>query len=55
MGMRDHVDSSNIYQYFEISINHKKKFIHKQTADCILTKKNNHLSSDRLPRVTTDQ
>ena len=35
-GMRicDHVDSSDMYQYFEISINNKKKFIHKQTAVC---------------------
>ena len=51
MRIRDHVDSSNMYQYFESSINNKKKFIHKQTAARILTKSNNHLSSDRLSRV----
>ena len=51
MRIRDHVDSSNMCQYFEITINNKKKFIHKQTAARILTKNNNYLSSDRLSRI----
>jgi hypothetical protein len=48
MKIYDHVDSSNINQYFEITINKKKKYIHKQTAAHMLAINKNHLSSDRL-------
>jgi hypothetical protein len=37
--------------YFEVLINGKVKFIHKQTACWILTKEENKLSADRLTRV----
>ena len=39
------------HKFFEVSINGVVKFMHKQTAVWYLTKKNNHLSSDRLVRV----
>ncbi|CAF0870941.1 unnamed protein product [Rotaria sordida] len=38
-------------KFFKININGIDKFIHKQTAAWCLTKKNNHLSSDRRVRV----
>ena len=52
-GMRiyDHVDPSNMHQYFEMTMNNKKKYIHKQTAAHMLTNNKNHLSSDRISRV----
>jgi hypothetical protein len=37
--------------YFEVLINAKVRFIHKQTASWILTKEENKLSADRLTRV----
>lgn len=38
--------------YFELEINRKKKFMHKQTACWILTENKSVLSNDRLTRVT---
>ncbi|CAF1002645.1 unnamed protein product [Rotaria sordida] len=38
-------------KFFKININGIDKFIHKQTAAWYLTKKDNHLSSDRRVRV----
>ena len=37
--------------YFQIIINHKQKFIHKQTAARLLSINKNCLSSDRRTRV----
>ena len=51
MRIHDHVDPSNIHQYFQININQKKKYIHKQTAAHVLTSNKHYLSSDRLARV----
>jgi hypothetical protein len=52
-GMRvyDQIDPSKKCNYFQITINHKPKFIHKQTAARLLTINKNHLSSDRCTRV----
>ena len=52
-GMRiyDDVEPSSVHQYFHININHKKKYIHKQTAAHMLTSNKHHLSFDRLARV----
>ena len=38
--------------YFQVQINNKTKFIHKQTAGCLLADKASRLSADRLSRVT---
>ena len=37
--------------YFQVQINTKTKFIHKQTACWLLTDKASRLSADRLSRV----
>ena len=37
--------------YFQVQINNKTKFIHKQTACWLSTGKTNRLSADRLSRV----
>ena len=37
--------------YFQVQINNKTKFIHKQTACWLLTDKASRLSADRLSRV----
>ncbi len=52
-GMRvyDQVDPSKKSHYFQITINYKPKFIHKQTAARLLTIDKNCLSSDRGIRV----
>lgn len=52
-GMRvyDQIDPSKRSHYFQIIINYKTKFIHKQTAARLLTANKNHLSSDRRARV----
>jgi hypothetical protein len=52
-GMRifDKIDPSKKSHYFQITINNKLKFIHKQTAARLLTTTKNCLSSDRLSRI----
>ncbi len=52
-GMRifDKIDPSKKSDYFQIKINNKPKFIHKQTAVRLLTLNKNSLPSDRLSRV----
>lgn len=52
-GMRiyDQIDSSKKSHYFQININNKTRFIHKQSAARLLTVNNNRLSSDRQARV----
>ena len=52
-GMRvyDRIDASKKSYYFQITINHKQKFIHKQTAARLLSTNKNCLSSDRRTRV----
>ncbi|CAF2740457.1 unnamed protein product [Rotaria sp. Silwood2] len=52
-GMRvyDQIDPSKKSHYFQIIINNKSKFIHKQTAARLLTINKNCLSSDRRTRV----
>jgi hypothetical protein len=52
-GMRvyDQIDPSKRSHYFQIIINYKTKFIHKQTAARLLTANKNRLSSDRRARV----
>lgn len=52
-GMRivDDVQLPSKHHYFEVIIDDKKKFIHKQTTANILTNDKNYLSSDRLLRV----
>jgi hypothetical protein len=52
-GMRvyDQIDPSKKSHYFQITINCKTKFIHKQTAARLLTENKNRLSSDRRTRV----
>ena len=37
--------------YFQVQINNKTKFIHKQTTCWLLTDKASRLSADRLSRV----
>ena len=37
--------------YFEVEINHERKYIHKKTACWILTENKSALSNDRLTRV----
>ena len=39
------------HKFFKVDINGNEKFLHKQTAAWLITKKSNHLSSDRLLRV----
>ena len=51
MRIHDHVEPSSIHQHFQITINQKKKYIHKQTAAHVLTSNKHYLSSDRLARV----
>jgi hypothetical protein len=48
MKIYDRVDPSEINHYFEIEINSKTRYIHKQTAARLLTTKKHRLSSDRL-------
>ncbi|CAF1363449.1 unnamed protein product [Rotaria sordida] len=52
-GMRvyDQIDPSKKSHYFQIIINYKQKFIHKQTAARLLSINKNCLSSDRRTRV----
>lgn len=52
-GMRIYssVADKNKDKFFEVNIDGKVKYIHKQTAVWYLTTKNNRLSSDRLLRV----
>ncbi|CAF4720600.1 unnamed protein product, partial [Rotaria sp. Silwood1] len=52
-GMRvfDSIDQAHKNSYFEVEINNKRKFLHKQTACWYLTEGKGHLSSDRLSRV----
>lgn len=52
-GMRvyEKVNPTKISSYFEIFINNKRHYMHKQTAARLLTTNKNRLSSDRLVRV----
>lgn len=52
-GMRlfDTVSKESIKSYFQVEINGKKKYIHKQTACWLLTEEKMVLSNDRLIRV----
>ncbi|CAF4074976.1 unnamed protein product [Rotaria sp. Silwood2] len=53
-GMRvfDSIDQAHKKSYFEVEINGKNKFLHKQTACWYLTEGKGHLSSDRLSLFT---
>ncbi|CAF4867134.1 unnamed protein product [Rotaria sp. Silwood1] len=52
-GMRifDSINPAMKNSYFQVQINNKTKFIHKQTACWLLTDKASRLSADRLSRV----
>ena len=52
-GMRvyERVNPAKINSYFEVFINNKRHYMHKQTAARLLTNNKNRLSSDRLLRV----
>ena len=52
-GMRvyERVNPAKINSYFEVFINDKRHYMHKQTAARLLTNNKNRLSSDRLLRV----
>ncbi|CAF1316963.1 unnamed protein product [Rotaria sp. Silwood1] len=51
MQIFDSIDQAHKNSYFEVEINNKKKFLHKQTACWYLTEGKGHLSSDRLSRM----
>ncbi|CAF4524492.1 unnamed protein product, partial [Rotaria sp. Silwood2] len=51
MKIFDKIDPTKKNNYFQIMINNKPKYLHKQTAARLLTSSKNCLSSDRLTRV----
>ena len=51
MKIYDKINPTRTSHYFQIVINNKQKYIHKQTAARLLTSNKNSLSSDRLLRV----
>jgi hypothetical protein len=48
MKVYNKVSTKSKDSYFEVLINGKVKFIHKQTACWVLTKEENKISADRL-------
>jgi len=51
LNIKDTVPAGQEKSYFKIKINDMNKFLHKSTACYLLTRDNNRLSTDRLPRV----